>query len=329
MVRFGVVGTNWITESFLQAASQLDDFSLNAVYSRTSERATEFAAKYGVTLTFTDLESMAKSSEIDAVYIASPNSLHAEQAILFMNHGKHVLCEKPIASNAGEVKAMIQAAKENNVLLMEALKSTLVPNFKSVQQHIHTIGKIRRYVASYCQYSSRYDAYKQGVVLNAFNPAFSNGALVDIGIYCIYPLVVLFGKPLEVQANGLLLESGVDGEGSILLKYEEMEAVIMYSKITNSTIPFEIQGEEGNIRIDKVNTPEQVEIYYRNGTVEDITQPQRSDSMFYEAQEFIELIQAGQLESSTNSHANSLAVMEIIDEARKQIGVVFPSDKKE
>ncbi|MFP3123198.1 Gfo/Idh/MocA family oxidoreductase [Ectobacillus funiculus] len=329
MVRFGLVGTNWITESFLQAASQLDDFSLTAVYSRTSERATEFAAKYGVTLTFTDLESMAKSSEIDAVYIASPNSFHAEQAILFMNHGKHVLCEKPIASNAFEVKAMIQAAKENNVLLMEALKSTLVPNFKTVQQHIHTIGKVRRYVASYCQYSSRYDAYKQGVVLNAFNPAFSNGALVDIGIYCIYPLVVLFGKPLAVQANGLLLESGVDGEGSILLKYEEMEAVIMYSKITNSTIPFEIQGEEGNIRIDKVNTPEQVEIYYRNGTVENITQPQKGDSMFYEAKEFIELIQAGKLESSTNSHANSLAVMEIIDEARKQIGVVFPSDKKE
>ena len=78
MVRFGLVGTNWITESFLQAASQLDDFSLTAVYSRTSERATEFAAKYGVTLTFTDLESMAKSSDIDAVYIASPNSVHAE-----------------------------------------------------------------------------------------------------------------------------------------------------------------------------------------------------------------------------------------------------------
>ncbi|GAA3326643.1 hypothetical protein GCM10020331_063370 [Ectobacillus funiculus] len=107
MVRFGLVGTNWITESFLQAASQLDDFfSLTAVYSRTSERATEFAAKYGVTLTFTDLEKHGKkSSEIDAVYIASPNSFHAEQAILFMNHGKHVLCEKPIASNAFEVKS--------------------------------------------------------------------------------------------------------------------------------------------------------------------------------------------------------------------------------
>lgn len=326
MVRFGIVGTNQITESFLQAASLLENFYLSAVYSRTSERATEFAAKYGAMLTFTDLEGMAKSTELDAVYIASPNSFHAEQAILFMNHGKHVLCEKPIASNASETKEMILAAKRNNVLLMEALKSTLVPNFKVVQQQVHKIGKVRRYVASYCQYSSRYDAYKEGVVLNAFNPAFSNGALMDIGIYCIYPLVVLFGKPLDVKANGLLLESGVDGEGSILLKYEEMEAVIIYSKITNSTIPFEIQGEEGNIRIDKMNTPEQVEIYYRNGSVENITQPQKGEPMFYEVKEFIELIQAGRLESSTNSYANSLTVIEIIDEARKQIGIAFPSD---
>ncbi len=328
MVRFGIIGTSRITESFLQAASQLEDFSLSAVYSRTSERAAEFSAKYGVMSIFTDLEGMAKSTEIDAVYIASPNSFHAEQAILFMNHGKHILCEKPIASNASEVRDMIQAARDNDVLLMEALKSTFVPNFKSVQQHVNKIGKVRRYMASYCQYSSRYDAYKEGVVLNAFNPALSNGALMDIGIYCIYPLVVLFGKPLEVKANGLLLESGVDGDGSILLKYAEMEAVIMYSKITNSTIPFEIQGEEGNIRADKINTPEQVEIYYRNGTVENITQPQRSAPMFYEIKEFNELIQAGKRESSINSYANSLTVMEIIDEARKQIGVVFPSDKK-
>jgi len=328
MVRFGVIGTSQITESFLQATSQLENVFVSAVYSRTSERAAEFAKKYGVILTFTNYEDLAKSAEIDAVYIASPNSFHAQQAILFMNYGKHVLCEKPIASNASEVQEMIQTARVNNVLLMEALKPTLVPNFKSVQQHIHKLGKVRRYMASYCQYSSRYDAYKEGVVSNIFNPVFSGGSLMDIGIYCLYPLVVLFGKPLEIRANGYLLESGVDGEGSILLKYEDMEAVIMYSKITQSRLPCEIQGEEGNMTIDKMNVPEQVEIYYRNGTVENITRLQKNHSMFYEVKEFIELIQAGKMESSINSYANSLAVMEIIDEARKQIGVVFPSDEK-
>ncbi|UOY91744.1 Gfo/Idh/MocA family oxidoreductase [Ectobacillus sp. JY-23] len=328
MVRFGVIGTNVITERFIEESRYVEDFIVTAVYSRTSERAKEFAEKYGVETTFTDLESMATSEEIDAIYIASPNSFHAEQALIFMNHGKHVLCEKPIASNADELTKMIQAAKDNQVLLMEALKSTLLPNFQTVQEHLHKIGTVRRYVASYCKYSSRYDAYKKGTILNAFNPIFSNGALMDIGVYCIYPLVVLFGKPLRVQGNGLLLESGIDGEGSILLQYEDKEAVIMYSKITDSHAPSEIQGEKGSIIIDKIHTPEKVEIHYRSGSVEDITQYQVCHTMSYETQEFINLIKSGKLESTTNSYAHSLAVMEIMDEVRKQVGIVFPSDKK-
>ncbi|PLR79390.1 oxidoreductase [Bacillus sp. V3-13] len=327
MVRFGVIGTNWITEEFIKGASEVEDFVLTAVYSRTEEKAKEFAGKFGVIHTFTDLETMASSGEIDAVYIASPNALHAKQAITFMNHGKHVLCEKPIASNSKELAEMVTAAKKNGVLLMEALKSTLVPNFKAVQENLAQIGTVRRYFASYCQYSSRYDAYKSGNILNAFKPEFSNGAIMDIGIYCVYPLVVLFGKPDEIKATGLILESGVDGEGSVVLKYKDMDAVIMYAKITNSTLPTEIQGENGNIVIDKINIPEKAEIHYRDGSIENITRNQDNHSMYYEAKEFIDLVQSGKTESQTNSLANSVAVMEILDEIRRQIGVVFPADK--
>lgn len=326
MVRFGVVGTNWITERFLKAALQAEDFQLTAVYSRTEEKAKEFAGKYGVKRTFTDLQMMAASGEIDAVYIASPNSLHAEQSILFMKNNVHVLCEKPIASNTKELTSMIAAARENNVLLMEALKSSFMPNFLAVKENLHKIGKVRRYFASYCQYSSRYDAYRQGTVLNAFNPDFSNGSLMDIGIYCVYPLVALFGKPEEIKAAGYMLESGVDGEGSMVLKYPDMDAVIMYSKITDSSLPAEIQGEEGNIVIDRISAPEKVELHYRNGEREDLTQDQLNDSMYYEAKEFIRLVQAGKTESDINSHANSMITMEIIEEARRQIGVIYPAD---
>ncbi|MBT2688689.1 Gfo/Idh/MocA family oxidoreductase [Bacillus sp. ISL-47] len=328
MVRFGVVGTNWITEAFLKAADQIEDFQLSAVYSRTEEKAKEFAGKYGVNKIYTDLEAMACSGDIDAVYIASPNSLHAEQAVIFMEHKVHVLCEKPIASNTKELQRMIHSAKENNVLLMEALKSTFLPNFKAVQENLHKIGQVRRYFASYCQYSSRYDAYRQGTVLNAFDPKFSNGSLMDIGIYCVYPLVALFGKPEEVKATGYMLESGVDGEGSIVLKYPDKDAVVMYSKIANSNLPSEIQGEDGNIFIDKINTPEKVEIHYRNGDREDLTKEQMSDSMYYEAKEFIDLIKSGKTESNINSFANSMIAMEITEEARRQIGVVYPADQK-
>ncbi|WLR55843.1 Gfo/Idh/MocA family oxidoreductase [Mesobacillus subterraneus] len=327
MVRFGVVGTNWITEAFIKGASHHEDFQLAAVFSRTEQRAGEFADKYGVNRIFTNLEEMAKSDVIDAVYIASPNSMHASQAITFMENGKHVLCEKAIASNSVELSHMIKTAKENQVVLMEALKSTLMPNFKAVQNHIDKIGKVRRYFASYCQYSSRYDKYKEGTVMNAFNPEFSAGSLMDIGIYCIYPLVVLYGEPKSVQANGYVLESGVDGEGSLILKYEEMDAVIMFSKITDSSLPSEIHGEDGNIKIDKISSPEKVEIIYRDGKHEDISREQLADNMYYEADEFMTLIQQGKSESCNNSLENSRITMKILDEARSQMGVKFPSDK--
>lgn len=326
MVRFGVIGTNWITEYFIQAARETGDFALTAVYSRTPERANEFAAKWDVPHSFADLRDFAESEAFDAVYIASPNAYHAEQAIVCMNGGKHVLCEKPIASNTDELKAMIEAAERNGVLLMEALKSTLVPNFQAVRDHLPKLGKVRRYFASYCQYSSRYDAYKNGTVLNAFNPALSNGSLMDLGTYCIYPLAVLFGRPENIQASGMLLESGVDGEGSLLLHYGDMDAVIMHSKIAHSYAPTEIQGELATMVIDKINEPGKVEIRYRDGSVENITRDQVANTMYYEAKQFIGLLKAGRTECDTNSHAHSLIAMEIMVEARKQMGLVFPAD---
>ncbi|KZE69160.1 oxidoreductase [Fictibacillus phosphorivorans] len=328
MLNFGVIGTNWITESFISAAREVESFTLSAVYSRTEEKAKEFAEKNGAEHTFTDVEEMAASSVIDAVYIASPNSFHAEQAITLMKHGKHVICEKPIASNAAEVERMIAVAKENKVLLMEAMRSTVTPNFKSIQENLHKIGTIRRYFANSCQYSSRYDKYKEGTVLNAFRPEFSNGSLMDIGIYCLYPMVVLFGEPNEVKANAYLLESGVDGEGSITLNYGDKDAVVMYSKISNSYVPSEIQGENGSILIDHIQDMTKIEIRYRDGRTEDITVKQDKPKMYYEAKEFIELIERGELESKVNSHENSLAVMKIMEEARRQVGLVYPADQK-
>ena len=96
---------------------------------------------------------------------------------------------------------------------MEAMKTTLLPNFQVIKENIHRIGKVRRYFTSFCKYSSRYDKYKNGEILNAFKPELSNGALMDIGVYCIEPIINLFGKPKSIKANGFMLESGVDGQG--------------------------------------------------------------------------------------------------------------------
>ncbi|QBP40472.1 Gfo/Idh/MocA family protein [Paenisporosarcina antarctica] len=329
MVRIGIIGTNFITERLLEAAEGVEDFKLTAVYSRTIEQAEQFSNKYGINLLFTNLEEMAVSEEIDAVYIASPNSFHSEQAILFLRNGKHVLCEKPLAANVYEVTTMIQAAKDHQVLLMEAMKSTLLPGFKVIQDNLYKIGPIRRYFASYCQYSSRYDKYKEGIVLNAFNPKFANGALMDLGVYCLYPLITLFGEPIEVKATGIILDSGVDGEGSVVLSYDDKDAVVMYSKISNSSLPSEIQGEEGTMIIDKINSPEKVEIHYNNGTFEQLTINQSHPVMYYEVKEFIDLINAGKLESDINSHDNSYTTMLVVDKVRAELGIVYPNDKIE
>lgn len=327
MVRFGIIGTNFITERLLEDVKDYEDFQLTAVYSRTKERAKEFAEKFGAEEVYVSIEEMAKSDNVDAVYIASPNSFHAQQAITVMEKGKHVLCEKPMASNAKEVKAMVESAKKNEVLLMEAMKTTFLPNFLSIQNNIHKIGKVRRYVGSFCKYSSRYDAYKEGEVLNAFNPKYSNGSLMDLGVYCIYPMLLLLGSPQSLQAHAVKLETGVDGEGSIIFSYDDMEAVVMHSKISTSFSPSEIQGEYGSILIDNISDPESVEIRYKDGSNESITQSSASPSMYYEGAEFVGLITEGKRESAINSHHLSLTSIKIIEEARNQGGIVYQADQ--
>ncbi len=327
MMRFGIIGTNWIADRLIEAARESGKFALTAVYSRTESKGSEFADKHGAAHVYTDLRAFASSEAFDAVYIASPNSLHAEQAIACMNAGKHVLCEKPVASNEAELRRMIEAARKNGVTFMEALLTTLLPNFRAIEDNLHKLGTIRRYFASYCQYSSRYDAYKEGNVLNAFKPELSNGALVDLGIYCLYPLVTLFGAPKRVQADAYMLGSGVDGQGSLQLNYGDMNASIMYSKISSSYAPAEIQGENGTMVIDKINTPEHVEIRYRDGSVEALTRPQPNKFMYYELEHFIGLAESGTPESPTNSWTSSLNATRIMDEARKQIGLAYPADR--
>ena len=244
-IRFGVVGTNFITDWVIAGALQDSRFELVAVCSRSEERAEEFARKHDIPHRFTSLEEMAASPFIDAVYIATPNFLHASQSILCMSCGKHVLCEKPLASTAAEAREMLAASERYNVTLMEAMKPTLTPNFKSVMDNIGKAGKVRRYFSSYCQYSSRYDRFKAGEAVNAFRLEYSNGAIMDIGVYTIYPMVVLFGMPDRISASGTLLSSGTDGQGSALFRYGDgMEAAVLYSKIADSYLPSEIQGEE-------------------------------------------------------------------------------------
>lgn len=328
MIRFAVIGTNFITDQFLNAAMTCNEFELVAVYSRSMERAKEYAKQYNAALCFDALDQLAECKEVDAVYIASPTSYHFSQTMMMLNHNKHVLCEKPLCSNESEAKLMFQAAKDNHVILLEAMRPAHDVGIQAIYDNLGKLGPVRSALLHYCQYSSRYDKFKAGIIENAFNPKFSNGAVMDIGVYTIYLMIHLFGAPKEITASGITLPGGVNGQGTIVANYEQMQAVLMYSKIVDAHMPGEIQGENGTMTIWNCITPDQVVITYRDGTKEEIAiERKNNNNMIYELEDFIAGIE-GRKDLSVYE-ATSKLEMSIIQEARRQMGIVFPADTME
>lgn len=325
-INFGVIGTNVITERFLEAGKDAEGFCPRGVYSRSREKAVDFARKHGADLAFDSLEDMDSCKEIDAVYVASPNSLHASQSIQMLKGGKHVLCEKPIASNQREFEEMKKVALEKRRILLEAMRSVYSPGFQAIRENLHKLGKIRRVSFQYCQYSRRYDNFKKGIIENAFNPALSNGALMDIGVYCVHPLVSLFGKPEKVISSSLKLSNGIDGAGTILTEYPDFQGELLYSKITDSRVPSQIQGEEGSMVIREIPDPQEVVLYYRDGRTETLEIPRTENNMVYEIREFLRLIREKRY--SHEYLENSQMEIELMDEVRRQQKIFFPADRK-
>jgi scyllo-inositol 2-dehydrogenase (NADP+) len=311
-MKFGIIGTNWITDRLIKAAKEHPEFSVGAIYSRSEETGRVFADKHKVTNVYTDMVEMFQSGDIDAVYIASPNAFHAEQSILAMQNGIHVLCEKPAVTSLTEMDQVIKASKDHQTTYMEAMKSTVTPTFLNLKENLAKIGPLRRFVFHYNQYSSRYDKYKEGIIENAFKPELGNGAKMDLGVYAIAPIIHLVGEPKSVLKNNYLLSTGADGQGSMILYYDEFEAIIMYSKITDSHSPNEIQGENGVIEIDKISDPEQIIIKYKDGQTEDISVTHEFNTMYYEVEEFIKCVKNKQLESTINTHEISRSVTKIL-----------------
>ena len=338
MTNFAVIGTSKITDTFIEAARQDPRFNLVAVYSRHQTTAHAFATKHNIDHCFTDLALLADSKLIDAVYIASPNNFHAQQSITLLNGGKHVLCEKPVAINCAELSQMVAAAKANNVTFMEAMLVTFLPNYQQIKASIKKLGKIRKYSASFCQFSSRYPAYLRGENPNTFNLNFGNGALMDIGIYPLYLAIDLFGLPTGITGQCCKLPTGVDGYGDVLLNYispekggdqEGLQAHISYSKLSNGSNVCEIQGEKGYLMWQHSSLFNEVSLHLNDGSCQTLTLEQTDNRMTYELSHFIDLVESGQGESSVNSWQLSQQVLSVIEQARKQQGIIYPADQAE
>ena len=324
MINFAVIGSNWISEKFINATHVENHLQLVAVYSRSIDTAQDFATKFGVDNAYDNLQSLADNPEVHAVYIASPNSLHFEQSLFMLQQGKHVICEKPLASTGTQVAQLYQAARDNNVILFEGYMTAHLPNFMQVKNNLAQLGQLRKAHLSYCQYSSRYQKYLDGENPNTFNPAFSNGSIMDIGYYCVAFCVSLFGNPTQIQASATLLDSGVDGCGSVLLGYDGFSVTIDHSKISDSVLPSEIQGEVGSLVIKQLNTCDAVSIYTPNKT--DLTVVQHANSMVYEVASFAKQITQQRMDPTAVLRSQQTA--DIITEIRRLTGVIFPADQQ-
>lgn len=319
MLRIGIIGTNFISDRFLDAVRKTDGVTATAVYSRTEERGREFADKNGIPSVYTDFSAFSASSEIDAAYIAAPNLFHGAQSLLLLQNRKHVLCEKPLAKDLDECLRAKAEAEKNGCVYLEAMRPVFTPTFEKVRQYIKKIGKIRSVRFGFSQYSSRYDRFLAGEVLNAFNPALANAAVMDIGVYPIEVLVSLFGMPLSFESHSVFLHNGFEGAGHILAVYDGFDAVVSYSKINDSSLPSVIEGEAGSVIINKMNSFDTVTL--KTKTCEETYRDAEDNNMVYELSAFREMTEGKRCAASYLDA--SLSTVRFIDAVRKKNGIVF------
>ncbi len=329
-MNLGTIGTSWITESFIEASKDSKLLNLTAIFSRNEDTARAFATKHNAPKFFTNIEDLAKSPDIDVVYIASPNSLHYEQSILLLKNKKHIICEKPIFSTTKELDHAFKVAEENGVYLFEAIRNFHSPNFTALKEGLEKIGQIRSANLHYLQYSSKYDAFLRGENPNVFSPEFSGGALVDLGVYPIYVAIGLFGKPVSVNYTPVKMRTGIDGSGTLVLNYESFTCSIQCSKVSQSYIESEITGEIGTLVLDKPSPISKITlINHKSKQRESLEVSQVSNDMLYEIQNITTIIKESNQTEYENLKELSRLVLTVTESARKQGGIVFGVENKE
>ena len=265
-IRIGIVGTNFISDLFCEAASTVDGVIIAAVYSRKFDTGSAFASKHGIKTVFCDYSEMISSNLIDAVYVASPTFLHRDHTVAALECGKHVLCEKSISTTAAEFADMKSATSRSGRVLLEAMRPAHDPFYDLVRDELAKLGRVLGASFVFKKYSSRYDNFKRGIVENAFNPALKNSALSDIGVYPMWLAIAIFGSPESVTSVSKRLSNGFDADGAVTLRYPDFECHVEYSKIVDSTAPSVIKCELGELRIDKVSEPGTLTVVTKSGT---------------------------------------------------------------
>lgn len=324
MVRFASIGTSSIVELFAQAAAQADEAQYTVAYSRDLQRASQFGGRFGAR-GVASLEDLAHADDVDAVYIASPNVLHHQQARTLLNAGKHVLVEKSACTTADQWLDLLRLAEQRQVVLLESIRSVHEPSWRTVNAYLESLGPVRQVNLQLCQRSRRYDNYLAGKVENIFKPEMAAGALMDLGVYCLHPLMTLFGLPSRVRASSVKLSNGIDGATTLLLDYPEFTATVTCSKVSANKSWSVIAGEDASLEIDAIDNPQQMRIWWaHSATHEDLEVAKELPQQAYVLQAFARMVaDPGLARPHQEATLNTLTVM---DEARRQVGLHFPGD---
>lgn len=320
-MRIAILGAGMMANLVMETIKELG-FSYVAVLGRkgAEEKVKALCRDNGLDGYFLDYEELL-NSDVDIVYVALPNHLHYEFARKALMRGKHVIIEKPMAANEQQFKDLARTAEIKGVMLFEAMNVHYLPAYRALKEQLWQVGDLKIVSFNYSQYSSRYDAFKNGQILPAFDPMKAGGALMDLNVYNIHGIVGLFGKPWEVkyEAN---IERGIDTSGILTLDYGDFKAVAIGAKDCRAPVRCTIQGTNGCFVIPKpISQMEGYDLMLNDrGTVEYRTEDAKN-RLYYEFMEFQRIIREKDWEKEKEMLGISGIVSEILEEARRQNGI--------
>ena len=319
-IRWGIIGLGKIAHKFAQDLLTIDDVELYAVASRSQEKADDFAKTYSAKKAFGNYDALVKDSNVDAVYIATPHSFHKDNSLLCLKNGIAVLCEKPFAMNSDEVNEMIDCAKANNVLLMEALWTYFLPHYRYVLDIINKkkYGDILKLEADF-GFKPEYDASSR-----LFEKSLGGGSLLDIGIYPIFAALSTLGVPKSLEAEATFFNNIVDSSCNMTFQYpNDVEAILKSTLLEETPTEAIFHCEKGMIKINsQFHAPSTVSIT-TNGKEETIDFGYSTIGYNFEVNHFNKLLRQGKTESDIMTFSFSKKLIKTLDTVRQLIGLKY------
>jgi predicted dehydrogenase len=322
-IHWGIIGLGNIAHQFAKDLMLVEDAELAAVASRNIEKSKEFAKEYDCPKAYSSYDDIINDPEIHILYIATPHSSHATLTIKALQNNKHVLCEKPIALNYADALQMIEASKANNKFFMEAFWTRFNPSFREAFSKIKKgeIGEVKYINADFAFTADNLE----GVGNRKTDMNLGGGSLLDIGVYPLFLCYMVLGIPTEILAKSNFHQTGADVQTSMILHYENAQAILHASFVSTSNIKATINGTKGRVNLNTMWHEAQSYTLTVDNQEEEILLPTKGKGFTYEIEECHQCIKENRIKSMLWSHQNSLDLIKIVDQVRNQIGLEYPS----